>query len=118
MDLPGIIDEDRYIAANWPSAAWQRVFVGREAELATLDGALEDVRARGPRIVLIDGPSGMGKTALIQEFERTARAPTVLRASGEEAETGLAFGVIGQFVAQANVPPADGLSLDPPREFG
>jgi ATP/maltotriose-dependent transcriptional regulator MalT len=110
MDLPGIIDEDRYIAANWPSAAWQRVFVGREAELATLDGALEDVRARGPRIVLIDGPSGMGKTALIQEFERTARAPTVLRASGEEAETGLAFGVIGQFVAQANVPPADGLS--------
>ena len=107
MDLPGILDDGRYTAANWRPAACQRAFVGREAELATLGGALEDVRARDPRIVLIDGPSGMGKTALIQEFERTAQAPTVLRASGEEAEAGLAFGVIEQFVAQANVPPAE-----------
>ena len=35
---------------------------------------------------------------------------TLLRASGEEAETQLAFGIIGQLALQACVPSADDLS--------
>jgi hypothetical protein len=54
-------------------------FVGRTAELAALDAALVDVRAGQARTVCIEGPSGMGKSALVHAFiERTeARAPDV-----------------------------------------
>src|SRR5262249_21009689 len=110
MDLADITVSSCHIPADSDVAARRRVFIGRTAELATLNDVLEDVRGRNPRLVLIDGPPGMGKTALIQEFARIARAPTVLHASGEETETRLAFGVIGQFVSQACVPPMDDLS--------
>jgi len=48
--------------------------VGRDAELATLAGALDEV-ARGKTVVaLVHGASGMGKTALVRAFLERVRA--------------------------------------------
>ncbi|MEU0413439.1 adenylate/guanylate cyclase domain-containing protein [Streptomyces griseorubiginosus] len=50
-------------------------FVGRSAELASLDAALAEVTAtRGARRVLVHGEAGMGKTRLVREWLHT-RAP-------------------------------------------
>ena len=43
-------------------------FVGRTAELAVLRTAFAEAAARRPRVVQIEGPAGMGKTALIERF--------------------------------------------------
>jgi tetratricopeptide (TPR) repeat protein/tRNA A-37 threonylcarbamoyl transferase component Bud32 len=60
-----------------PSGA---LFVGREAQLALLEGAFEDVVARrAPAVVLVDGRSGMGKSRLIRTFfARAQRAGAVV----------------------------------------
>jgi DNA-binding NarL/FixJ family response regulator/tetratricopeptide (TPR) repeat protein len=63
------------VAAAPPSA-----FVGREAELARLAGAMEAAgRGRAPAIV-VEGESGAGKTRLLREFAALAaeRGATVL----------------------------------------
>ncbi|MER7583333.1 BTAD domain-containing putative transcriptional regulator [Kitasatospora sp. NPDC097691] len=43
-----------------------RRFVGRSVELARLDGALP--AARAGRLLLVTGPAGVGKTALVQQW--------------------------------------------------
>lgn len=43
-------------------------FVGRAGELATLGRALEDVRGGRAVTLFVTGPSGVGKTALVQRF--------------------------------------------------
>jgi DNA-binding CsgD family transcriptional regulator len=123
-------------------------FVGRHRELGALLAHLRDARAGRPRVVQVQGPPGIGKTALLEQFlaeakgagasqraaaseertapgsrpfgpeakgagasprlaseERTAPGdepvPTVLWASGEEAETLLAYGVLDQLARSA-----------------
>ncbi len=71
-------------------------FVGRAAELRLLQGALEQARGGLPRVVLVSGPAGIGKTALVRRFVRDADPVTVLHASGDELESGLDFGVFEQ----------------------
>ncbi|MBV9922490.1 MAG: AAA family ATPase, partial [Pseudonocardia sp.] len=83
-------------------------FVGRGAELAVLRAALADVTARRPRVVQVEGPAGVGKTALIERFlaePGSDRPPTLLRAGGEEAEMLFAYGVVEQLVRSAGVDP-------------
>ena len=48
-------------------------FVGRDAELATLDSALERARGGDPSVTLVLGEYGIGKTRLMRELERRAR---------------------------------------------
>src|SRR5689334_6051213 len=48
--------------------------VGRGSELAELEAALADSAAGKPSIVFVAGESGVGKTRLLAEFERRARA--------------------------------------------
>jgi DNA-binding winged helix-turn-helix (wHTH) protein len=55
------------------------VFVGRSEELAVLSGALRAVRAGTPRMVLVSGDQGLGKTALCDAFVRDARNDGFLR---------------------------------------
>jgi DNA-binding SARP family transcriptional activator/tetratricopeptide (TPR) repeat protein len=50
--------------------------VGRREELAVLTGAASEARRRGPRIVLLSGEAGIGKTTLLAEFAREYCLPS------------------------------------------
>ncbi len=82
-------------------------FVGRQPELAVLRARLGDALAGRPQIVQIQGPAGMGKTALLEHFLAEVRAepgPVVVWASGEETEELLAYGVIEQMSRSVAIP--------------
>ena len=55
------------------------LFINRGAELAQLNQAFDSVRATDRRMVVITGPSGIGKTALADTFIRTVRSTTPAR---------------------------------------
>ena len=49
-------------------ALWEAPFVGREDALEALRGAFDEVRAGRPATVRVEGPSGIGKSALVRHF--------------------------------------------------
>ncbi|MDA0184784.1 LuxR C-terminal-related transcriptional regulator [Solirubrobacter phytolaccae] len=72
-------------------------FVGREAELRALGAALA---AACPRVLLVEGAAGAGKTALLDRF--VAGATTrVVRVNGELSERAVALGVVDQLLRRA-----------------
>lgn len=75
------------------------IFVGRGTELAFLHGRLDEVRGGLARVVLVDGDAGVGKTALLRQLLAGADGCRCLRASGDELEAGLAYGVVEQLLA-------------------
>ena len=77
------------------------VFVGRQRELALLAELAAKASAAQPQIVLIEGDAGMGKSSLISKFVPTMPNAAVLRASGDEGEFDLGYGVISQVVSAA-----------------
>ncbi|MFF5004164.1 AAA family ATPase [Streptomyces phaeochromogenes] len=85
-------------------------FSGRVRELAALQEEFQHACDNAPRLVLIDGPGGIGKTALIRQFLDTVTDCCVLQASGEEHEGTLPCGVLAQLVGQSPFPPPDSLS--------
>src|SRR5215218_1186446 len=50
------------------------LFIGRDAELATLTAALETAIGGTPTVVLLGGEAGVGKTRLVEEAAERARA--------------------------------------------
>jgi ATP/maltotriose-dependent transcriptional regulator MalT len=72
--------------------------VGRTLELGLLEAELGRVRAGEPRVVLIEGAAGIGKTALVRRFLGEAGPLQVLEASGDEAETPLPYGLLDQLL--------------------
>lgn len=83
-------------------------FVGRQPELAALRAARTRATAGDPQIVLLSGPPGVGKTALVEQFlavpdlaPDAAAGPAVLAASGEQTETLLRYGVVDQLARAA-----------------
>ena len=63
----------------WPEGP-EAVFVGRTAELRTLDHALAEARSGRGRVVFVAGEAGSGKTALLAEPEVAGgRCPDTLR---------------------------------------
>jgi DNA-binding CsgD family transcriptional regulator len=86
-----------------PSAAVadRGVFVGRAGELAFLGAAAEAARRSQPQVVLVEGEPGVGKSTLLARFAAGLTGAGVLRASGDEAELLLPYGVVGQVVASA-----------------
>jgi AAA ATPase domain len=80
-----------------------RSFVGRAAELAELRETMADVRSGKPQAVLVSGPPGIGKTSLIDQFLLELDHAKVLRASGEQWEALVAFGVIDQLLRTAGI---------------
>ena len=79
-------------------------FVGRQPELALLRARLTEALTGRPQTVQIQGPAGIGKTALLEHFlldPGVEPSPVVLLASGEETEQLLAYGVIDQLVRSA-----------------
>ena len=70
----------------------------RNQELARIESALAEARTGRGRFLVIEGPVGMGKTALLAAA-RTAAAEggmRVLRSRGTELERNFAFGVVRQ----------------------
>ena len=52
-------------------------------------------------MVLVEGEGGIGKSALLARFASGLAGATVVRASGEEAELLLPYGMVGQLLASA-----------------
>src|SRR5215213_3970757 len=70
----------------------------RNEELARIESALDEARAGRGTFLVLEGPAGIGKTALLAAA-RTAAAESgmrVLRARGTELERDFAFGVARQ----------------------
>ncbi|MBS1895097.1 MAG: AAA family ATPase, partial [Actinobacteria bacterium] len=87
---------------NENGQARDRALLEREAELAALEADLDEAAAGGDgRVVLVEGPPGIGKTALLGEFgdRAEARGRRVLRATGSEMERDFGFGVVRQLFA-------------------
>ena len=87
-----------------PSAggdAGRGVFVGRAGELAVLEAAAAAARHAQPQVVLVEGEAGAGKSSLLARFASGLADAMVLRASGDEAEQLLPYGIVGQLVASA-----------------
>jgi hypothetical protein len=61
-------------------------FVGRERAIATLEDAAAEVACGSSKIVIVEGPSGMGKTALLEEIRRRWQSRVVLEGRAGEAE--------------------------------
>ncbi|HEY6379150.1 MAG TPA: AAA family ATPase, partial [Candidatus Dormibacteraeota bacterium] len=83
--------------------------MGRGTELARLLTELDLVRRGHPRVVLLTGEPGIGKTALARRLLREVGDLQVLEASGEEAEALLAYGVVDQLVRGTAVKLPDAL---------
>lgn len=66
--------------------------IGRDAELAVLRGAFEEGREGHPRVVVLRGEAGIGKTRLLHEFLAEAGAatgdPPVVIATGQCIDIG------------------------------
>ena len=80
-------------------AAATEALLERSDELARIESALADARTgRRGRFVVVEGPAGIGKTALLAAA-RTAAAEggmRVLRSRATKMETNFAFGVVRQ----------------------
>ena len=61
-------------------------FVGRERELAAVDGSLLDLRQRKAGVVLVIGEPGIGKTRLLEEAAARATAAGAIVAWGTSEE--------------------------------
>src|SRR4051812_8234161 len=83
---------------------WERgvapALLERASELDGLDEALRGARAGAGSLVLVQGPGGIGKTALLTEIRRRADAHglSVLRARAQELEREFGFGVVRQLL--------------------
>jgi hypothetical protein len=71
---------------------------GRESELTCIEGLLGRVRSGCGAVAVLEGPAGIGKTALLAEAARRASdcGFSVLRAAGGELEREYGFGVVRQ----------------------
>ena len=80
----------------------------RAEELASVDAAIAAAAGDGGRVVVVEGPPGIGKTSVLAEGRARAAASgfRVLQARGSELETAYSFGVVRQLleavVAHAN----------------
>ena len=70
----------------------------RERELACIDAAIAAARAGSGRSVVVEGPAGIGKSAVLAAARLSAQdgATRFLRARGAELERDFAFGVVRQ----------------------
>lgn len=105
-------------AAIW---AEEPGLVGREREMALLDRTLRDALAGRPRILLIEGEAGIGKTRLLAEARlRFARRGFLCASGGAYEQGSLPFEAIGsalrplveRLATRCEDPPALSICLD------
>ncbi|NGO08935.1 AAA family ATPase [Streptomyces sp. HC44] len=77
----------------------QRSLIGRAGEVAALARAISAARSGRPGLVLVEGPAGIGKTALVEHvLTRHGSGAGVLRVAGVSWESGLPLGIADQLV--------------------
>jgi DNA-binding CsgD family transcriptional regulator len=74
------------------------VLVGRGAETATIDGLLASAREGRSRVLVVRGDAGVGKSALLAYAALGADGFIVLRGTGIESESELAFAALHQIL--------------------
>ena len=84
--------------------------IGRENEFARLYDAWLEVRRREPRIVVVLGDPGVGKTTLVNAFVSTCQmeGAAIARAQAYEAERELPFAVLAELIKQLTLQRAIG----------
>jgi class 3 adenylate cyclase/DNA-binding CsgD family transcriptional regulator len=95
---PGIDAETFTPAALAPQS--EPALLDRVSELAAFEALIGSARAGRGRLVVIEGPAGIGKTALLTEARRLAEARGFFTAAARsgELETAFAFGVVRQLL--------------------
>jgi DNA-binding CsgD family transcriptional regulator len=83
-------------------------FVGREHELAMLELCLAEAQRAETRVVVLDGEPGIGKSSLLRRFVASVPGAAVLRATGDEVESLVAYGVVEQLLADSAEDPRMG----------
>src|SRR5881628_2612556 len=88
--------------------------IGREKEFARLYDAWLEVRRRAPRILVVIGDPGVGKTTLVNSFVSTCQmeGAVVARAQAYDAERELPFAVLAELIKQLTLQRAIG-ATDP-----
>lgn len=82
----------------------QRRLIGRVGEIAALTRSIGSACAGHPALVLVEGPAGIGKTALVEQVVQAQRAedempaPRVLRVTGVAWESDQPLGIADQLV--------------------
>jgi DNA-binding CsgD family transcriptional regulator/tetratricopeptide (TPR) repeat protein len=103
-------------SAGWPDdlAGWRESgpalagppagpgFVGRAGELDWLSGLLAEATAGTPRVAIIEGEAGLGKSSLITAFLAGQPDTPALVASGDAAEQELPWGMVRQLAYRAD----------------
>src|SRR5262245_49108840 len=82
----------------------QLLFVGRESLLAALAHEWDAACLRAPRLVVVSGPAGIGKTALVDRFAHGIADAAIVRVSGDAGEAAVPFGVAEQLLRHADEP--------------
>jgi DNA-binding CsgD family transcriptional regulator len=85
-----------------PTIRRRTSLLGRTRELAEIDRLLTEAARGEGRGLLVEGPAGIGKTALIDEASERGAASglSVLSARGGELEVDLSFGIVRQLFEQ------------------
>src|SRR5207245_8146142 len=88
--------------------------IGREREFSRLYDAWLEVRRRAPRIVVLVGDPGVGKTTLTNAFVSTCQmeGAAIARAQAYDAERELPFAVLAELIKQLTLQRAIG-AADP-----
>jgi AAA ATPase domain len=86
-----------------------RPLLEREAELAALSAVVEAARSGDGRLVVVEGPAGIGKTRLLAEARSLATEFEVLSARAGELESDFAFGIVRQLFEGALVGASGGV---------
>ncbi|MEU6889843.1 AAA family ATPase [Streptomyces viridosporus] len=98
----------------------QRSLIGRVGEVAALTRSMASACAGAPALVLVEGPAGIGKTALVEQALTAWRgrtegsAPRVLRVTGVAWESDLPLGVADQLVRACGNGTGNGTFLPDP----
>jgi DNA-binding NarL/FixJ family response regulator len=82
------------------------VLLQRDSELAALGRQLADVRAGTARVIIVDGPAGIGKSSLLAAIAEVAQAAGMrtLRASGSPLEQEAGWGIARQLFTPVRAP--------------
>lgn len=78
-------------------------FSGRQHELGALDEVLVQVARDGARVVLVEGPAGIGKTAVLRRFVQRHDDLRLFWWGGGESRPSSSFAVVGRLFGSLGV---------------